>query len=73
MRQSDIREQVVEPVITNMNLAGMDIRTDDSGEVREVLLKYVPVYMGPERIPASSHRSRRLWGVDPAGQERSGL
>lgn len=42
MRQSDIKEQVVEPIISGMNLADMKIYTDNSGEVQEVLLKHVP-------------------------------
>ena len=35
MRQSDIKEQVVEPIISGMNLADMKIYTDNSGEVQE--------------------------------------
>jgi len=66
VRQSDIKEQVVEPIISGMNLADMKIYTDNSGEVQEVLLKYVPSYQGPERLPAGGPGSRRLYGADPA-------
>lgn len=66
MRQSDIKERVVEPVISGMNLADMKIYTDNSGEIQEVLLKYVPQYQGPERMPAGGLGSRRLCGADPA-------
>lgn len=66
MKQSDIREQTVDPVIASMDLAGMEVKTDDSGEVTEVLLRHVPRYMGPERMSAGTPRSRRLCGADPA-------
>ncbi len=73
MRQSDIRERVVVPLTSGMNLMDMEINTDDNGEVREVVLKYVPAYEGPERMPAGIHKSRRLCGPGQAAQERSGL
>lgn len=50
MRQSDIKEQVVEPIISGMNLADMKIYTDNSGEVQEVLLKYAAPRRGPEPL-----------------------
>ena len=73
MRQSDIRERVVVPLTSGMNLMDMEINTDDNGEGREVVLKYVPAYEGPERMPNGSHKSRRLCGAGQAAQERSGL
>ncbi len=56
----------MDPVIARMDLAGMEVKTDDSGEVTEVLLRHVPRYMGPERMSAGTPRSRRLCGADPA-------
>ncbi len=73
MRQSDIHETMVEPLVRGMNLVDMTIDTDDAGQVREVALKYVPAYEGPERMPNGSHKSRRLCGAGQAAQERSGL
>lgn len=72
MRQSDIHETMVEPLVRGMNLLDMSINTDDAGQVREVVLKYVPAYEGPERMPAGVHKSRRLYGAGQAEQERSG-
>lgn len=66
MRQSDIHETMVEPLVRGMNLVDMAIDTDNSGEIQEVLLKYVPQYQRPERMPAGGLGSRRLCGADPA-------
>lgn len=58
MRQSDIRETMVMPLISVMNLMDMEIHTDNDGEVQEVILKYVPSYKGPEPLSGSVYLGR---------------
>lgn len=49
MRQIDIHENVVEPLISGMNLAEVKIYSDREGVREAVLLKYVDPHYGTGR------------------------
>lgn len=49
MRQIDIHENVVEPLISGMNLAEVKIYSDKDGVREAVLLKYVDPHYGAGR------------------------
>lgn len=47
-KQIDIHENVVEPLISGMNLADIKIYQDKNGVVESVLLKYIDPSYGKE-------------------------